>query len=629
MTQRAPLVTHWGPLAALAALAFLLRRYHLGYQSLWFDEADIVMRAQVPLGELLSSLLRPGENGPLYTLLLHLWIAVFGDAETRVRMLSVAFGVLLVPAVYFLAEKFSDRRAGLIAALLLAISPFQIWQSQEAKMYSMATLLAATSTLVLMAWKYLGKLTWSYPILMIGAILSHMLCILLLPFHLLAHAAGRIGRRLPIAITTVILVVFVGILLMAAALGDTGSHPYRPVGVLEMLQVMAKTFSVNRADPTTELTGAVSSAVLALVGIVALTLSRRQQGLLLAAFLFVPLAPFIVINRTVGLFEERYLFVTFPPYLVAVSVGIAWLWSRRWVVGLMPLVLLVGLSGIALQEVNYSDAPNRENWREAVRYVAEHFRDEDAVAVQPGYLVTAVNYYAKRYPDLAGVRVITPPSMNRPDVTERYMEAVLTQGTIGKERVWLFYDENRSSLEDPRARVWEWFHYNWFTTYQEPYVGFKLYNYSFNGPYKVAAPWPQVRLRISYLNGWSLIGLDYGTPLRTPEVAPGGLLPLTLRWLITEAPITSPRAILKLVGSDGHTAVVQEGLPLNGNLELSRLRKGSDLWDYRDLEIPRELSPGRYDLYIEVLDSYGVPIEAFLSGGLKSMDVALDSIWVR
>src|SRR5438874_705566 len=64
------------PLALLILAAFLLRRYHLGSESLWFDEADIVERARQPVSVLLQGFTQAGENGPLYTLLLHYWLAL-------------------------------------------------------------------------------------------------------------------------------------------------------------------------------------------------------------------------------------------------------------------------------------------------------------------------------------------------------------------------------------------------------------------------------------------------------------------------------------------------------------------------------------------------------------------------
>ncbi len=625
-----PLKPYW-PLAVLMLVALWLRRYHLGYQSLWFDEADAVMRAHASVVDLAKLLFKPGENGPLYLLLLHLWMDLFGDAESRVRMLSVVFGVLSVPTAFLLAQRFLDRGTGWLAALLVAVSPFQIWQSQEAKMYAMATFLVGLSTLVILHWKTLGGAIWSYPVLAVTATFSHLFSMLLLPYHALALwlQQPRRGTLIPAVFACLALLPLAAALMAAALVGLGPVRLYRPMGLLEMLEVMAKTFSVNRADPFTETTGALFTAVLALLGIATLLVARRVEGILLAGLLAVPLIPFLALNRTLGLFEERYLFVSYLGYVVSVAVGLRWLWSRHWLVGLASLACIVGLSISALVQVNFSEGPNRENWREAVRYLAAHFRASDAVAVQPGYLITAVQYYARQYPTLAGVPIITVPSLDRPDVTERDMEAALTRGTIGKERVWLFYDENRSSLEDPRARVWEWFHYNWYLADAQLYIGFRLYNYSFNGPFKAAEPWPQVPLRISYDDGLALTGLDLWTSDRKPQVDRGGTLPVTLRWLLTKVPPTSPVIRLELASPEGTTVSSQQSGFLNGFLEMQRLKAPQILWDYRDLELPQHLSPGRYELYVTVIGSDGLLQKARLSGDREETRVFLQSVWVR
>src|SRR3954452_23200182 len=73
-------------LAVVTVLGGLMRRYHLGQQGLWFDEADIVIRARQPLSALLRTFVNPGENGPLYTLGLAGWIKLLGTSEVAVRL---------------------------------------------------------------------------------------------------------------------------------------------------------------------------------------------------------------------------------------------------------------------------------------------------------------------------------------------------------------------------------------------------------------------------------------------------------------------------------------------------------------------------------------------------------------
>ncbi|HUS17511.1 MAG TPA: glycosyltransferase family 39 protein, partial [Chloroflexia bacterium] len=111
---RALPVSAW--VAVLTLLAGALRAYHLGAESFWFDEADIVQQAQAPLGSLLESFTRAGENGPLYTLLLHFWIFAFGTSERAVRALPMLLGTATIPVLYYAGKRLLDRRLGLLAA---------------------------------------------------------------------------------------------------------------------------------------------------------------------------------------------------------------------------------------------------------------------------------------------------------------------------------------------------------------------------------------------------------------------------------------------------------------------------------------------------------------------------------
>jgi 4-amino-4-deoxy-L-arabinose transferase-like glycosyltransferase len=128
----------------LLILAFAVRLIGLSLDSLWFDEVFSVRAAQLSLGQIVS--LTIGDvHPPFYYLLLHFWIRFFGETETAVRMLSVCFSVLTVVVVYQLAAKLFTRRTAFFAALFTAISPFQVFFAQEARMYSQLAFLSAAS----------------------------------------------------------------------------------------------------------------------------------------------------------------------------------------------------------------------------------------------------------------------------------------------------------------------------------------------------------------------------------------------------------------------------------------------------------------------------------------------------
>lgn len=139
-----------GLLLAIMLLAEGLRLYRLNAQSLWYDEAFSVYLARMSPSEILARTAADIQP-PLYYLLLHGWIQRVGDGEAAVRGLSVLFGVLAVPLMYGVAwQLFKSRRAGLLAALLFAVSPLHLWYAQETRMYTLLVFLCLLSSYLLL-----------------------------------------------------------------------------------------------------------------------------------------------------------------------------------------------------------------------------------------------------------------------------------------------------------------------------------------------------------------------------------------------------------------------------------------------------------------------------------------------
>lgn len=159
-------------LSGILILAVGLRLYTLGDYSLFFDEKSTLLVSQgVPLEganqpELHQKYFTPKDfwrpkhmadyyeainrsdigNSPAYYVLFHAWVALFGMSDFTLRLLSVIFSVLTVALVFRFTQKHlkSDRMA-LFVALLMAIEPFFVAYSHQARNYSMTfffTLLA-------------------------------------------------------------------------------------------------------------------------------------------------------------------------------------------------------------------------------------------------------------------------------------------------------------------------------------------------------------------------------------------------------------------------------------------------------------------------------------------------------
>ena len=130
-------------LIAILLLGMALRFYTLGVESLWIDEGTSIAVARLALPEILAD--RVFKNPPVYFLLLHTWVNVFGDSELALRLLSALFGSLSLLVMFGVGRRLLGRQVGLLGAFLLAISLFNVEFSQEVRAYSLMVLLTLIS----------------------------------------------------------------------------------------------------------------------------------------------------------------------------------------------------------------------------------------------------------------------------------------------------------------------------------------------------------------------------------------------------------------------------------------------------------------------------------------------------
>lgn len=135
----------WG-LLGLTVLGAIARFASLGIQSYHHDEVITAMRVlSGSFGQMLHEVSVSESNPPLYYVLAWPWAKAFGSSEYGLRSLSALFGTLTVPVAFLLGRQLVSRRAGLIAAALVAVNPMLIWYSQEARSYALLIFFGALS----------------------------------------------------------------------------------------------------------------------------------------------------------------------------------------------------------------------------------------------------------------------------------------------------------------------------------------------------------------------------------------------------------------------------------------------------------------------------------------------------
>jgi mannosyltransferase len=144
--------------AGLTVLAAGLRFLTLGVQSYHHDEivtASRILRGS--FGHAMNAVGFSESAPPLYYALAWVWTQATGTGEFGLRSLSAVAGVATVPVVYLIGLELRGRRAGLMAAALAAVNPMLLWYSQEARSYSLLTLLCAVSLLYCLRARRYGR----------------------------------------------------------------------------------------------------------------------------------------------------------------------------------------------------------------------------------------------------------------------------------------------------------------------------------------------------------------------------------------------------------------------------------------------------------------------------------------
>jgi len=131
-------------------LTLMLGFYQLSGPELWRDEIASWMFASRPLPRLIAATHNTDGTQLPYYLLLHFWIAAFGNSSDAMRTLSVLAMAGAAACVTLVGRRIAGPRAGLISGLIFALVPSVSRYAQEVRFYSIEVLIATLATLLLL-----------------------------------------------------------------------------------------------------------------------------------------------------------------------------------------------------------------------------------------------------------------------------------------------------------------------------------------------------------------------------------------------------------------------------------------------------------------------------------------------
>ncbi len=427
--------------------AFAFRVCCLTSQGLWHDEGLSWYLARGSISSLLSGTSHT-EHPPLYFLLLHFWMGAAGESEFALRYLSVLWGTLSVALTAALGRRILGWRAAVAASALMAISPFQVWYSQEVRGYAMLTALTLLlGYLFLHAARSERPRDWiGYAATAVASMYTHLLSGLLLAFHFAWGAATAKRKRRVVTLAIVgaaVVVPFVP--WFGAAMRQWQENATYWQGTLDVSKALLEIVA-SEAVGLTAGNGLVEKAASVLLlaavayGLIARAEDRERSArwfLLLAWAL--PLAAFLAVAYHHPKFAPRYL-IFLAPY--------AYLLAARAASRLPGRVLLLALAlpmVFSLRNM-YAGVNARLDFRGVVGYIDAHAAPNDAILLVGGHMEPVIRYYEHRglaiYPLPRGIMA----DVMKP-VTPQEVADVLNEISKHHDGVWLvLWQEN---LADP------------------------------------------------------------------------------------------------------------------------------------------------------------------------------------
>lgn len=129
----------------LTLMGFGIRLHELSLDSFWIDELITIEDSK---GDI-ESILDVRDHPPLLYLLTKASIFTFGESEFTVRLPSALIGLFTIPLLIAFGRALNRPLAGILAALLIILSPFHLHHAQEARHYALLLTLSLASYLLL------------------------------------------------------------------------------------------------------------------------------------------------------------------------------------------------------------------------------------------------------------------------------------------------------------------------------------------------------------------------------------------------------------------------------------------------------------------------------------------------
>ncbi len=452
-------IATWLPISLILGLSTVLFTYRLESEGLWLDELSSLEDASLsPREAYIENQLRP-----LYYFLLKGWMQL-GDSDGWLRGLAAIFALISVFLIYKLGRRLAGEAEGLIAALMLALSPLVINHAQEIRMYTLSLCMALAGTLFLADALLTERPQHPSRSALAGWSIFRLLAIytvplnvtLLLPDAVIIFFRFRKERTVLISFAKWALLLI--LLWSPSALSaiqesspsgtyashHTGRIPPGPAHIFRQLKLWTVwPFTVQDNVIVAKF---YKLFTLALAGLLGASLFRKHKSPVLLwtlAWLVIPVLLLIAFSYlNIPIWELRYVLFVSPYLFILLAAGITRLW-KQWKVSaiVIGIAYLIAVSGGL---VHYYTVQQRPDYKFNIATIEQYEQPGDAI-VWSYYYTKALNHY---YDGAADIYHLTIRDVK----TDADLQKWVSQVPTGYGRLWLVEDAE-NPLQDELKKM--------------------------------------------------------------------------------------------------------------------------------------------------------------------------------
>jgi uncharacterized membrane protein len=440
---------------AILALSLILRLYRLDFQSLWIDEVLTVISSEGSLSEVITQTEINTNILPLYYVIVNGFLQI-AETDFMARLPSVLFGVLSIVFFYLFVKNWLDNKTALTGALLMGISPFHLWYSQEARPYMLFLCLALLSIWLLQLILQNNREKWIIPLFIVvtaASFYTHLIAISLFIFLTLYIVIADPVKdwKKWVYIGTIIIILLIPGLLKLHTFPPNASADAQRIFSPSFVAYTGWVFSTGYSlGPTvTELhlperLQYVIDELQVIIPISLLFVTLLIKGFAnlkndhIKIFAYTVLLFLIPLGLTFAgsvlsdhPFNIRYAILSFPAFIIGISYSLTKFKSETLSIFFAISIIIISL--VSVKNYYWNTKYHKEDSRAAAEYLEAHSKKDDIIIVNVPYMMKPLQFYLDNPDRLNIIGFPSEGKLNFEKVSNE-LERIVNQ----KDYFWLY-----------------------------------------------------------------------------------------------------------------------------------------------------------------------------------------------